>query len=86
MHYYILESIHVEVATIARGPWSDDARSRGCFHPPPGVGGPSVEQIRFDDADSSLTSCVDSANLSAEKLVAPFPLLSLSLHSYPGAG
>ena len=56
------------------------------FSSPPPVGGPSVERIRFDDSDSSLTTCVDSANLSAEKLVAPFPLLSLSLHSYPGAG
>jgi hypothetical protein len=58
----------------------------GVFHPPPSVGGPSVERIRFDDADSSLTSCVDSANLSTEELVAPSPLLSPSFHSYPGAG
>jgi hypothetical protein len=45
-----------------------------------------VERIRFDDADSSLTSCVDSANLSAEELVTPSSLLRLSFHSYPGAG
>jgi hypothetical protein len=62
-HYCILECIHVEVATIARGPWSGDARPRGCLHPPPGVGGSGVARFLCDDAERPLTSYVDSSNL-----------------------